>query len=179
MLNRVHMRTKTKDDQGNVESVVHKCFKGELILKTSQLREDEAVPVTESKQDYLILTCDLPPDPLFKDSMDFIPHVPLSVLLDKFNGESTHTNIHGEVKRYTLRRLPPYLMLVIKRFEKNNFFWEKNPTIVNFPLKGLDLKEYLHPDTQRMNPETRYDLIANAVHEGKADGGTHKVYVHH
>jgi len=137
------------------------------------------VPVTETKQDFMLLTCDLPADPLFKDNIDFIPHVPLATLLDKFNGESTHTTIHGEVKRYTLRRLPPYLILVIKRFEKNNFFWEKNPTIVNFPLKGLDLKEYLHPDTLRMNPETRYDLISNVVHEGKADGGSYKAFVHH
>jgi U4/U6.U5 tri-snRNP-associated protein 2 len=159
--------------------LIHETMKGELLLKTSQLQEGDTVPVTEQKHEFLMLTCDLPPDPLFKDDLDFIPHVPLATLLDKFNGESTQTTIYGEVKRYTLRKLPPYLILTIKRFEKNNFFWEKNPTIVNFPLKGLDLKEYLHPDTQRMNPETRYDLVANAVHEGKADGGTHKVYVHH
>ena len=38
--------------------------------------------------------------------------------------------------RYSLRRLPPYVICVVKRFRNNNFFVEKNPTIVTFPLKG-------------------------------------------
>ena len=40
---------------------------------------------------------------------------------------------------YTLTALPRYLLLHVKRFTKNNFFMEKNPTIVTFPLRGLDL----------------------------------------
>ena len=32
-----------------------------------------------------------------------------------------------------------YLIIHIKRFIKNNFFMEKNPTIVTFPLNDLDL----------------------------------------
>jgi hypothetical protein len=56
------------------------------------------------------------------------------------------------VKKFELTKLPPYLILAIKvyflchflvtlwnhivqRFNKNNFFVEKNPTIVNFPIK--------------------------------------------
>jgi len=33
--------------------------------------------------------------------------------------------------------------LQFKRFTKNNFFIEKNPTLVTFPVKNLDLKEAL------------------------------------
>ena len=33
------------------------------------------------------------------------------------------------------------MILHYKRFTKNNFVEEKNPTIVNFPLRGLDLKD--------------------------------------
>lgn len=39
------------------------------------------------------------------------------------------------MKTFQLKHLPDYLILHIKRFTKNNFFVEKNPTIVNFPVK--------------------------------------------
>ena len=45
------------------------------------------------------------------------------------------TNKEEIVKRFELTRLPPYLILCIKRFTKNTFFVEKNPTIVNLPIK--------------------------------------------
>merc|ERR1711924_363398 len=56
---------------------------------------------------------------------------------------------------------------------------EKNPTIVTFPLKGLDLRDYIHPDCQPANPETKYDLVANVCHDGKPEKGTYKVQVFH
>ncbi|CAK9019985.1 unnamed protein product [Durusdinium trenchii] len=80
---------------------------------------------------------------------------------------------------YSLRRLPPYVICVVKRFRNNNFFVEKNPTIVTFPLKGLDLRDYIHPDCQPANPETKYDLVANVCHDGKPERGTYKVQVFH
>jgi U4/U6.U5 tri-snRNP-associated protein 2 len=40
--------------------------------------------------------------------------------------------------KYVLKALPPYLLIQVKRFTKNQFFDEKNNTIVNFPLKNLD-----------------------------------------
>lgn len=42
---------------------------------------------------------------------------------------------------YKLLSLPKYVILYIKRFTKNNFFLEKNPTIVNFPVKNLELRD--------------------------------------
>jgi U4/U6.U5 tri-snRNP-associated protein 2 len=39
------------------------------------------------------------------------------------------------VKTFQLLELPRYLILHIKRFTKNSFFVEKNPFIVNFPVK--------------------------------------------
>lgn len=38
-------------------------------------------------------------------------------------------------KRFEITSLPPFIILCIKRFTKNTFFMEKNPTIVNFPVK--------------------------------------------
>lgn len=45
------------------------------------------------------------------------------------------------MKRHHLTALPQYLILHIKRFTKNNFVEEKNPTIVNFPLRGVELSD--------------------------------------
>ena len=44
-----------------------------------------------------------------------------------------------ELKQYKLKKLPNYLFIHIKRFSKNSFFKEKNATIVNFPIKNLEL----------------------------------------
>ena len=46
-------------------------------------------------------------------------------------------------QKYQIKRLPKYLVLHVKRFSKNNFFKEKNQSIVNFPIKGLDLTDYV------------------------------------
>lgn len=76
----------------------------------------------------------------------------------------------------------------MKRFIKNEFFVEKNATIVNFPIKNLDLNEFVWSDDlikekeigqNKTNIQTppidyKYDLIANIIHEGKPDGGVYK-----
>jgi U4/U6.U5 tri-snRNP-associated protein 2 len=46
---------------------------------------------------------------------------------------------------------------------------EKNPTIVSFPIKNLDLREFMElSDAERADDAlvTRYDLVANICHEG-------------
>lgn len=93
------------------------------------------------KSPFLFLALDLPAAPLFQDLNEkkIIPQVPLSTILAKFDGESTQ-EIGPTLKRHHLTRLPPYLILHIKRFTKNNFVEEKNPTIVNYPM-AIDLKD--------------------------------------
>jgi hypothetical protein len=54
---------------------------------------------------------------------------------------------------YKLLSLPKYVILYIKRFTKNNFFLEKNPTIVNFPVKNLELKDCMYRNTAKMDAE--------------------------
>lgn len=51
--------------------------------------------------------------------------------------------VGGDRKKYiiTADGIPKFLILHIKRFTKNNFFVEKNPTIVNFPVKNLEMKD--------------------------------------
>ena len=67
-----------------------------------------------------------------------------------------------------IQKLPNYLFIHIKRFSKNQFFKEKNPTIVNFPIKNLDMNEIFGLNVQ-------YDLIGNVIHSGKADSGIYRV----
>mmetsp|Transcript_23610 Transcript_23610/g.42677 ORF Transcript_23610/g.42677 Transcript_23610/m.42677 type:complete len:505 (-) Transcript_23610:43-1557(-) len=174
----LHRKTKNKDGS----SLVHDVFQGEVQVKLTPTTEESRV--IESKEKTLMLSLELPDEPLFKDNLDFIPQVPLFNLLEKFNGEKPFEKIakggeSREIRRYSLRRLPPYIVCVVKRFRNNNFFVEKNPTIVTFPLKGLDMRDYIHPDCQPANPETKYDLVANVCHDGKPERGTYKLQTYH
>jgi len=50
----------------------------------------------------------------------------------------------GQLRRFKCQRLPQYIILHFKRFTKNAFVEEKNPTIINFPLRGLDFRECVY-----------------------------------
>ena len=43
-------------------------------------------------------------------------------------------------RRYAIKQLPKFLIFHFARFTKNNFYSEKNPTIVHIPVKDLELK---------------------------------------
>ena len=100
---------------------------------------------------------------------------------------------HGRLRRYKLTRLPPYIILHFKRFSVNNFVEEKNPTIVNYPLHDVDLRDCAWSASVRAadladldDPSpavsTLYNLVANITHESMA-GTAHeetvwKTHVH-
>ncbi|KAH7430597.1 hypothetical protein KP509_08G005200 [Ceratopteris richardii] len=183
-------------------SVIYKCFQGELeVTKEFQSKnlldrkEDVDKPPGEedkisdslereiSKMPFLMLGLDLPPPPLFKDVMEknIIPQVPLFNILKKFDGESVTEVVRPQLARmrYRVTRLPQYMILHMRRFTKNNFFIEKNPTLVNFPVKNLELKDYIPLPAPKRNEKLRskYDLIANIVHDGKPGEGSYRVFV--
>ena len=94
-------------------------------------------------QNFFFLTLNLNKPPLFKDSKEKIniPQVSIYSLFKKYDGITfTEDPIKGIKRRYHLLKLPKNLILYFKRFEKNQFFVEKNPTIINFPIKKLDLE---------------------------------------
>lgn len=71
-----------------------------------------------------------------------------------------------------------YIILYIKRFTKNNFFVEKNPTIVNFPLSHIEFGDLLSEDVKgKHEAGTTYDLIGNVVHDGSPENGSYRVSV--
>lgn len=95
-----------------------------------------------ARSPFLFLAIDLPPPPLFQDVIEknIIPQVPLAAVLAKYDGLTTQ-EAKGALRRFKITKLPPFLILHIRRFTKNNFVEEKNPTIVNFPLRGIDMRE--------------------------------------
>ncbi|XP_028777256.1 U4/U6.U5 tri-snRNP-associated protein 2 [Neltuma alba] len=204
LLNTLHadLRTSKKNS-----SIIHKCFQGELevakeipnkqITEKKENNEErnhndklsdggterDAFVTETSKMPFLMLGLDLPPPPLFKDVMEknIIPQVPLFNILKKFDGETITEVVRPHIARmrYRVTRLPPYIILHMRRFTKNNFFVEKNPTLVNFPVKNLELKDYIPLSTPKENEKLRskYDLIANVVHDGKPGEGSYRVFV--
>jgi U4/U6.U5 tri-snRNP-associated protein 2 len=57
--------------------------------------------------------------------------VPLFNILKKFDGEAVTEVVRPSIARmrYRVIRLPKYMILHMRRFTKNNFFVEKNPTL--------------------------------------------------
>jgi hypothetical protein len=99
---------------------------------------------------FLFLSLDLPPAPLFRDDTGgtVIAQVPLYDLLSKYDGEVVSDSLRGqyrERKRYRITRLPPYIIMTVKRFARNAFFTDKNTTVVNFPVRNLEMAPYASP----------------------------------
>uniref|UniRef100_A0A8D8S0N9 ubiquitinyl hydrolase 1 n=1 Tax=Cacopsylla melanoneura TaxID=428564 RepID=A0A8D8S0N9_9HEMI len=108
--------------------------------------------------------------------------VNLYTILTKFNNESEKeykTYKENFLKRFEITSLPPYLIIYVKRFTKNTFFVEKNPTIVNFPVKNIDFGDILTPEVKAKYDCTMYDLVANIVHDGEPSNGTYRVHLLH
>lgn len=120
---------------------------GTLGLRWQQPRTHKLFDLPEiksTKTPFLFLALDLPPPPLFQDAVEtnIIPQVPISAVLSKYDGSTTREDTQaGVLKRSKITRLPPFLIVYYKRFLSNRFLEEKNPTIVNFPLKGVDMSE--------------------------------------
>ena len=160
-------------------SPVTTSLQGELevvtLAGTGKAAESETDVVERSP--FLMLALDLQPAPLYKDSIErvTIPQVPIFELLKKFDGVRVHDDIRAGRRRMRITKLPVYLVVHVKRFLKNQFYTEKNPTIVNFPVKSLNLAECVPVPAGK---RAVYDLIANVVHEGKAGEGSYKVQLH-
>ena len=62
--------------------------------------------------------------------------VPLFNILKKFDGESITEVVRPRIARmkYRVTRLPQYMILHMRRFTKNNFFVEKNPTLGEYNI---------------------------------------------
>lgn len=138
----------------------------EDALGNAKFNIDREVSVTKSS--FFFLTVDLPPLPVFQDVIErnIIPQVPLANVLAKYDG-ITFQEARGLIRRFKTLRLPPFVVLHFKRFTKNNFIEERNRTIVNFPVKGFSMADYVE-DPSMTPMSTTYDLLANITLDATA-----------
>ncbi|XP_037316432.1 ubiquitin carboxyl-terminal hydrolase 15-like isoform X3 [Pungitius pungitius] len=76
-------------------------------------------------------------------------------------------------KKLDLWSLPPVLAVHLKRFSYSRYMRDKLDSLVDFPLRDLDMSEFL------INPNAgpcRYDLIAVSNHYGGMGGGHYTAY---
>lgn len=94
-------------------------------------------------------------------------------------------------KQLSLSRLPPVLLIHLKRFQVKGPFTDKIETLVDFPLRSLDLTNYMPPplppgiDKSQLNgghrissddpraqlPPYKYDLYGVTNHSGNLSNG--------
>ncbi|KAG9232611.1 U4/U6.U5 tri-snRNP-associated protein-like protein [Amylocarpus encephaloides] len=177
-LNNIHLAlggSKTKPGS----SMIQHCFQGKLKVESQaitakadagdRLRFEEAAEVKTDISRFLMLTLDLPSAPLFQDELErnIIPQVPLTQILSKYDGLKSQEHLNTRKRYRLLHPLPPYLLFHIKRFSTNKFVSERNPTIVTFDARNLDLSPYVEPNPalHLSGEPIWYDLVANIVHE--------------
>ncbi|KAI5301844.1 hypothetical protein KEM56_001294 [Ascosphaera pollenicola] len=164
---------------GRPTSVIQSAFQGHLKIESqaitahsdatnSRLVFSESSVTETQKMPFLFLTLDLPPTPLFQSSNAeyIIPQVSLTSLLNKYNGVNASERLDRRLRHRLMHPLPPYILFHIKRFSKNKFVSERNPTIVTFPsTRGLDMSPYVEPNPSICPPSepVLYDLVANII----------------
>jgi U4/U6.U5 tri-snRNP-associated protein 2 len=160
-------------------SIIQQVFQGKLKMESQEitakadagdrLRFEEAAEVKVDVNRFMMLTLDLPSAPLFQDELqqNIIPQVPLTSILSKYDGLRAQEHLNSRRRYRLLHPLPPYLLFHVKRFSKNKFVAERNPTIVTFDARNLDMAPYVEPSPQHHRPGDPiwYDLVANIVHE--------------
>ncbi|KAL1965653.1 hypothetical protein VTN77DRAFT_5330 [Rasamsonia byssochlamydoides] len=184
-LNNLHLSLGgSKKPSSTPTSVIQHAFQGHLRIESQEITAhsdttNSRLVFTESSQTntqitpFLILTLDLPPTPLFQSANreSIIPQVPLTTLLNKYNGVTASEKRAHRVRHRLLHPLPPYLLFHIKRFSRNKFVAERNPTIVTFPSpRALDMSPYVEPNPEIWPPGEPiiYDLVANIILDAAA-----------
>jgi len=178
-LNHLHLSlggSKTKPRS----SLVQRIFQGSLRVESQtitaradagdRLRFEDAA-IKSQATPFMILTLDLPPAPLFQDDAEknIIPQVPLTTILQKYNGVTAQEKMNTRMRYRLLHPLPPFLIMHIKRFQPNKFLQsQRNPTIVTFNHRALDLSPYVEPNPElhAAGEPVMYDLVANITYEG-------------
>ncbi|KAL0476802.1 U4/U6-U5 tri-snRNP-associated protein 2 [Acrasis kona] len=142
LINHMHLQLGgTTGASNNKQTIITQVFQGTLTVSTSVsvtrgIKQEQVIESSTQTIPFMFLTCDIPPVPLFKDehAEKIVPQVSLVTLLHKYDG-NTSTSVPtktGDVqhKTYKINKWPQYLCLHMNRFGKNNFYQEKNSTIV-------------------------------------------------
>lgn len=156
----------TEEQRDKLDSDGRKEGGQEDAMGNAKFNIDREVKVDRTQ--FFLLAIDLPPLPVFQDVIEknIVPQVSIGEVLSKYDGVSFQ-EARGLIRRFKMLKLPPLLILHYRRFTKNNFVEERNRTIVNYPVKGLNMSDYV--DDPALAPlQTQYDLVANITHEATA-----------
>ncbi|SPO21311.1 related to SAD1 - protein required for assembly of U4 snRNA into the U4/U6 particle [Ustilago trichophora] len=140
---------------------------GGQVDDEGRIRFDPSFSVEKRDSPFFLLAMDLPTPPpvLGEEGENLVPQVTIGQVLSKYDGQSLHES-NGKLTRYNLRRLPPFLIIHFRRFTKNSLGQEeRNPTLVNFPIKGLDVTKHVPLLEQQQKLSEVYDLVANVVYD--------------
>lgn len=81
-------------------------------------------------------------------------------------------------KKFDIWFTPQYLIIHLKRFNvsRGYFSSRKNNSLVDFPIEGLDLSDYIRSEDFKSSVQPIYDLYAVSNHGGGLDGGHYTAY---
>jgi ubiquitin C-terminal hydrolase len=74
-------------------------------------------------------------------------------------------------KQMDLWSLPPVLIIHLKRFSYSRIYRDKIDTLVEFPIRNLDLNSYIQNVNKSTTEDYKYNLIAVSNHFGGLGGG--------
>lgn len=173
-----HLRSSTP---ASSDSIISHCFQGHLTIesqsiiavqessssaKETRTRFEASTKIDKKSSPFMFLALDLPPTPLFQDDVSgsVVPQTTIVELMGKYDGSRVQ-ELPGSRRRFVVRALPRYLTLHMNRERKSDFSTERNKTVVNFPLTGLDLTPYVSPKDGTAPSGSMYDLLINVTHE--------------
>jgi ubiquitin C-terminal hydrolase len=77
------------------------------------------------------------------------------------------------IKNIKLFKLPPILIIQLKRYKTNGFRQMRNNSIINFPIKDLSFDKYM---SSFIKDESKYNLFAVTLQLGSLNGGHYIAY---
>ncbi|XP_057667696.1 ubiquitin carboxyl-terminal hydrolase 20 isoform X2 [Diorhabda carinulata] len=93
---------------------------------------------------------------------------------DELKGDNMYScekcnKLRNGIKFSKVLQLPEVLCIHLKRFRHELMFSSKISSVVSFPLKGLEMRPYLHTDC--VSKVSSYELFSVICHHGTAGGG--------
>lgn len=79
-------------------------------------------------------------------------------------------------KKFDIWSLPKVLIIHLKRFSFSRSWRDKIDTMVEFPIEGLDMTDYVLNSKQKEQKKLTYNLIGVANHFGGLGGGHYTAY---
>ncbi|CAK9301902.1 unnamed protein product [Gordionus sp. m RMFG-2023] len=128
---------------------------------------------------YSIKTCYPYPDPHTKKSWELSECLDSFVSVERLSEQDSwycpHCKKHQQAtKKFDLWKLPPILLIHLKRFYYNRFFREKINIAIDFPINNLDLSSYVKDPEHRKH--SIYNLIGVSNHYGELGYGHYTAY---